>query len=58
VEHVELVGESRGGYRVLVGKPDGKRLLGRTTRKWEDNINTDLKKVGCGGYGLDRCGSG
>ena len=33
---------------VLVGKPEGKRPLGRSRRKWEDNIKTDLQKVGCG----------
>jgi len=36
-------------YRVLVGKPEGKRLLGRPRHKWEDNIKMDLKEVGCGG---------
>jgi hypothetical protein len=36
-------------YRVLVGKPEGKRPLGRPMRKWEDNIKTDLREVGCGG---------
>jgi hypothetical protein len=36
-------------YRVLVGKPEGKRPLGRPTRRWEDNIKMDLQKVGCGG---------
>jgi hypothetical protein len=35
-------------YRVLVGKPEGKRSLGRPRRRWEDNIKTDLKEVGCG----------
>ena len=35
--------------RVLVGKPEGKRPLGRPKRRWEDNINMDLKEVGCGG---------
>jgi len=39
----------RGVYRVLVGKPDGKRPLGRPRRRWEDNITMDFKKVGCGG---------
>ena len=43
------MGEGKGGYRVLVGKPEGKRPLGRTRRRWEDNINMDLKGVGCGG---------
>jgi len=41
--------ERRGEYRVLVGKPDGKRLLGRPRRRWEDNIKMDLQEVGCGG---------
>ena len=34
-------------YRVLVGKPEGKRLLGRQRRRWEDNIKMDLREVGC-----------
>jgi hypothetical protein len=42
------MGEGRGVYRVLVGKPEGKRLLGRPRRRWEDNIRMDLQKVGCG----------
>jgi hypothetical protein len=36
-------------YRGLVGKPEGKRLLGRPRRRWEHNIKMDLQKVGCGG---------
>jgi len=36
-------------YRVLVGKPEGRRPLGRPRRRWEDNIRMDLRKVGCGG---------
>ena len=36
-------------YRVLVGKPEGKRLLGRARRRWEDNIKTDLQEVRCVG---------
>jgi len=40
-------GESRGIYRVLVGKPEGKRLLGRPRRRWEDNIKMDHQEVGC-----------
>jgi hypothetical protein len=40
--------EGRGVYRVLVGKPEEKRRLGRPSRTWEDNINMDLKEVGCG----------
>jgi hypothetical protein len=39
----------RGVYRVLVGKPGGKRPLGRTRRRWENNIKMDLHEVGCGG---------
>jgi hypothetical protein len=43
------MGERRGVYRVLVGKPEGKRPLGRTMRRWEDNIKMDLQEVGCRG---------
>jgi len=43
--------------RVLVGKPEGKRSLGRNRRRWEDNIKMDLQEVGCGDHGLDRAGS-
>jgi len=46
--HVARMGEERGVYRVLVGKPEGKRPLGRPTRRWVDNIRTDLQEVGCG----------
>jgi hypothetical protein len=45
---VVRMGERRGVYRVLVGKPDGKRPLGRPRRRWEDNIKIDLQEVGCG----------
>ena len=38
----------RGVYRVLVGKPEGMRPLGRPRRRWEDNIKMDLQEVGCG----------
>jgi len=47
--HVARMGERRGVYRVLVGKPEGKRSLGRPKRRWEDNIKMDLQEVGCGG---------
>jgi len=47
--HVARVGERRGVYMVLVGKPEGKRPLGRPRRRWEDNIKMDLQEVGCGG---------
>jgi len=56
VRHVARIGERRGVYRVLVGKPEGKRPLGRPRRRWEDGIKVDLQEVGCGGYGLDRSG--
>jgi hypothetical protein len=42
------MGDGRDVYRVLVEKPDGKRLLGRSRRRWEDNIRIDLQEVGCG----------
>ena len=47
--HVAYMGMSRGVYRVLVGKPEGKRPFGRTRDRWEDNIKLDLQEVGCGG---------
>ena len=42
------MGEGRGVHRVLVGKPEGKRLLGRPRLRWEDNIKNDLQEVGGG----------
>jgi len=42
------MGVRRGVYRVLVGKPEGKRPLGRPTHRWEDNIKMDIQEVGCG----------
>ena len=47
--HVARIGERRGVCRVLVGKPEGKRPLGRPRRRWENNIKMDLQEVGCGG---------
>ena len=47
--HEARMGESRDVYRVLVGKPEGKRPLGRARHRWEDTIKTDLEEVGCGG---------
>ena len=44
--NVARMGEGRGVHRVLVGKPEGKRPLGRPRRRWEDNIKMDLKEVG------------
>ena len=45
--HVARMGEGRGVYRVLVGKPEGKRPLGRPRLRWEDNIKMDIQDVGC-----------
>jgi len=47
------MGESRGVCRVLAGEPEGKRQLGRSRPRWQDNIKMDLQKVGCGGNRLD-----
>jgi hypothetical protein len=47
--HVARMGERRGVYRILVGKPEGKRPLGRPRVRWEDNIKMDLEEVGCEG---------
>jgi len=44
-----MYGERRGVYRVLVGKPEGKRPLGRPRRRWDYNIKMDFQEVGCGG---------
>jgi hypothetical protein len=46
--HVARMGEERGVHRVLVGKPEGKRLSGRPRRRWEDNIKMDIQGVGVG----------
>jgi hypothetical protein len=43
------MGERRGAYRALVGKPEGRRPLGRPRCRWQDNIKMDLREVGCGG---------
>ena len=48
VGHVGRMGEDRGVYRVLVGKPEGRRPLGRPRLRWVDNIRMDLQEVGCG----------
>jgi len=42
------MGERRGVYRVLVGKPEGKRLFGRSRNRWEGTIKINLQEVGCG----------
>jgi hypothetical protein len=49
VGHVTRMGERRGVYRVLVGRPEGKRAVGRPRRRWEDNIKLDLRKIGIDG---------
>jgi len=46
--HVARMGEETGMYRILLGKPDGRRPLGRPRRRWVDNIRMDLQEVGCG----------
>jgi len=46
--HVVRMGEERGVYRVLVGKTEGRRPLGRPRHRWVDNIRMDLQEVGCG----------
>jgi hypothetical protein len=43
------MGARRGVYRVLVGKPEGKRQFGRPRSRWKDNLKRDLQEVGCGG---------
>ena len=48
VGHVARMVEEIGVYTVLVGKPEGKRPLGRPRRRWVDNIRMDLQEVGCG----------
>jgi len=47
--HVVCMGDRRGVYRVLVGKPERKRPLGRLRRRWKDNIKMGIQGVGCGG---------
>jgi hypothetical protein len=47
--HVARMGEKRNAYRILVGKPEGKRPLGRLRRRWEDNIKMDVRQMEWGG---------
>jgi hypothetical protein len=47
--HVVRMGEGRSVYRVLLGRPEGKRPLGRPRRRWEDNIKLDLREIGIDG---------
>jgi hypothetical protein len=51
--HMARMGEGSNVYRVLGGKPDGKRQLGRQRRRWEDGIKMDLRESGLGGCGVD-----
>jgi len=46
--HVARMGEGKVVYRVLVGKPEGRRPMGKPSRRWEDNIRMDLRELGCG----------
>jgi hypothetical protein len=43
------MGEGRGAYRILVGRPEGRKPLGRPRHRWEDNVKMDLQEVGWGG---------
>jgi len=52
------MGERRGVYRVMVGKPGGKSPLGKPKHRWKDNIKVDLQEVRMWVYGLDRADSG
>jgi hypothetical protein len=54
--HMARMGEGRNVYRVLVGKPEGRRPLERPRSRWEDGIKTDLGEIGLGG--VDSPGSG
>jgi len=59
--HVARISEKRGEYRILVGKPEGRRPLGRPRRRWVDNIRMDLQEVGLGmwtGLGWPRIETG
>jgi hypothetical protein len=54
--YVARVGQKRNAYLILVGKPEGRRPLGRPRRRWVDNVKMDLERMGW--YGLERSGSG
>jgi hypothetical protein len=47
--HLARMGEMINAYKILAGKPEGKRPLGRYGRKWEDNIKMDIREIGIGG---------
>jgi hypothetical protein len=57
-EHIARMGEKMNEYRILVGKPDGKKPLGRQKCRWVDNIEMDIGEIECLWYGLVRTGSG
>jgi hypothetical protein len=48
VGHLARIGEVRGAYNILVGRPEGRRPLGRLRHRWEDNIKMDLREIGFG----------
>jgi hypothetical protein len=50
--HVALMGKVRGVYNIWVGRPEGRRQLGRPRRRWEDNIKMDLREIGFGDVDL------
>jgi hypothetical protein len=56
--HVARMGEERNVYKALMGKPEGKRPLGRPRRRWEDGIRMDLREIGLAGCRVDPVGSG
>jgi hypothetical protein len=56
--HVASMGEGRGAYRVLVGRPEGRRPLGKPRRRWEDNIKMDIQEVRWDGLVWLRIGTG
>jgi hypothetical protein len=56
--HIVCMGKRRGVYRILVGKPEGKKPLIRSRHRQEDTFKNDLQEVGCGGIGLDQSGAG
>jgi hypothetical protein len=58
VGHVARMGKERKLYKVLVGKPEGKRPLGSPRRRWEDGVRMDLREFGLGECGLDSTSSG
>jgi hypothetical protein len=47
--HVARMGEKRNAYRILVAKPEGRKPLGKSRRKWVDNVKIDLREIGCDG---------